>query len=395
MASLADLLASVDTGNMTGASLPMQQVPQQRQRGNFLSTLGNIADAVAMIGGAEPGYRSAMKQRQMDEQAQAEREAKAARQAQFQNSLATYLANPQDKGAFVQLAQADPETALEYRKAMMPPVAREASQPREILIARMLEDPNTSPQMKARLEQMIAPAPKPVYRSTPGGGTAMIAPDGTIQEVIPGRAPAPRGRGGAAPAGAPRPFGPQDYVDYNIDPSVPMVFDRYGQAKPVGGASTVGEGARGGLSAADFGKAKARLAKIPTLESALARLETATAALDDSLLTGVVGGRLPQGLSENADKFENALGAVRTTIRTLTRTAGEGSISDYETALNEALFPARTGTPEGRLQAVANLRTLAADLKREYQMMTQGGLSPRRAPPAAGGFRVLRSRPAQ
>ena len=58
-----------------------------------------------------------------------------------------------------------------------------------------------------------------------------------------------------------------------------------------------------------------------------------------SISFGPVQGHLP---SEKGQLFDQAVNALRTTFRSLTRTPGEGSMSDMETRLSQAALPDRT-----------------------------------------------------
>jgi hypothetical protein len=104
MASLADLLASVNTGNMTGQGLPQQQVAFQRPRG-FLNTVGKIADAMAALGQQPTNYRNAI---------DAEEKAynQAVQQQRQANVFRDFAMAPDSPEAQAMLAQNDPDTFM-------------------------------------------------------------------------------------------------------------------------------------------------------------------------------------------------------------------------------------------------------------------------------------------
>jgi hypothetical protein len=204
MASLADLFASSQAPNVN--QLRVQPVAYQRGGSKLGKAVGTVGDILAAIGGRSPVYESTMQGRENAYNQSMEKQ-------QFQNVFRNFVENPNDPMVQANLAEVNPDAFLKVapqNKVVGDSVVRMGafgtpevtlagagaggSQPREVVIAKMLADPNTSPEVKARLEGMTAPpAPKPVYRATPGGGTAVIAPDGRVQEIIPGRAPAPRG----------------------------------------------------------------------------------------------------------------------------------------------------------------------------------------------------------
>jgi hypothetical protein len=411
MAGLFDVIQStLDVGG--GPRMPEEQprmsAPQretfQRPRG-FRNTVGQILDAVALMGGAQPGYRTAVNEQEKRFNIEQERGMQDQQRQQFQNALANAMRNPTDPEALIPLAQMEGGlTAAKTVRDIAAPQERTGSLSDVQFTFRQLVDSGMSPQ--EALPRAFQLSQKPAAPGRPiATAEGYVAPEDAIGKM-PYRAPPAASRGGGAAANVQqgrvsRPFTPEDYAEYGVDPSVPMVFDRFGQAKALGGVNTVAEGGRGGLTATQFAQAKGRAAKLPTLISQLDRLDSSIDTLNKSTATGPIGGRIPEGFSEAADVFEATLGQVRATIRSLTRIAGEGSISDFETRLNNALLPSRTQTAEGRREAAANLRALAADLQSEYQAMVSGGLSApgaaqrnRQTPAADGGFKVLRRRPA-
>jgi len=124
------------------------------------------------------------------------------------------------------------------------------------------------------------------------------------------------------------------------------------------------------------------------VESALKQLETLE-SINPGMLTGVLAGRLPSGFSGSADKYEKALANLRAQFRKISRTTGEGSISDYETRLNNASLPERSDTPEGRAQAMADIRQQAEFLRDSYRDILGTRTQP---PPSAIG--MLKQNPA-
>lgn len=121
-------------------------------------------------------------------------------------------------------------------------------------------------------------------------------------------------------------------------------------------------------SAASAKNAELARTKIPTLdtlESALNRLEELSAELG-ALESGPVAGRGP-AFSDTAAQYEATLGLVRPLINQITRTPGEGSVSDFEQRLKELQLPGRTAVAAGRQESLQNLRALIDSIRGAYQ----------------------------
>ena len=226
MATLADLFASTQAPNVN--QLRVQPVAYQRGGSRLGKAVGTVGDILAAIGGRNPVYESTMQGRENAYN-------QSMKEQQFQNVFRNFVENPEDNTMFAEAAALAPDTALKFRNTLAPVQPRQGSLPREVVIANMLADPSISPEVKARLEGMTAPpAPKPVYRATPGGGTAVIAPDGRVQEIIPGRAPAPRA---AASGGTPqRQFKASDFQIVKTAEGQMRVNKITGEMFPVGSA---------------------------------------------------------------------------------------------------------------------------------------------------------------
>lgn len=152
MASLADLLGSVNTSNMNPANVRAAPAGFQRPRG-LVKTVGTIADVLSALGGGEANYTNAVNARENAYNQSMQRQ-------QFQNVFRNFLENPNDQAAFADVAVQAPAEALKFREALAPKPQAQGSMPREVIIANMLEDPNTPPNVRARLEAMLAPEPR-------------------------------------------------------------------------------------------------------------------------------------------------------------------------------------------------------------------------------------------
>lgn len=158
------------------------------------------------------------------------------------------------------------------------------------------------------------------------------------------------------------------------------------------------------MTKAQRGNVNMKLRTLPNIERQLTEVERLAGELGD-LNSGFVAGRLPGGLSASANAYDKAVANLRTQIRQLTRTPGEGSISDWEGQLNELTLPGRADTPEGRAQALKDMRALVQGIRTGYQEMigtpapAQQGNGRRRPPPRnragnsgdgnSGGWKVI------
>lgn len=135
---------------------------------------------------------------------------------------------------------------------------------------------------------------------------------------------------------------------------------------------------QGGATRQQIGAAKQKLNALRPIEGQLARVEKAMAAAEKDGWTGWVGGMVPGRFDKESNVFDKTLRNLATLIRQLTRTPGEGAMSDYESRLAEAILPTRTDTPEGRAEAIAGIKDLISNIRSGYedflgQPVTQSG----------------------
>ena len=98
---------------------------------------------------------------------------------------------------------------------------------------------------------------------------------------------------------------------------------------------------------------------------------------------GVIAGR--QAVTDSARAYDGALAALQSTVRQLTRTPGEGAMSDFESRIAMAQLPGRVD-PSGVIdQKITQLEDLANIVEQGYSdMLSRSG---GRAAPAAKGQR--------
>ena len=201
MASLADLFASTTAPNAN--DLRMQAVaPVKEKRVNpygegnsFGQVVGKIGDVLAALGGNQPSYLKGI-------QAQ-EALARQEKQAELLGQIGADPANAEARRNY--LAAGGDVQALQ---ALTPKPQNEGTLPREILITRMLADPNTPEPIRTRLEQLTAPKPaapaKPILRNVPGVGLVDATDPANPRVVMQQQFAPPRtGSGGGKGNGKP------------------------------------------------------------------------------------------------------------------------------------------------------------------------------------------------
>lgn len=143
------------------------------------------------------------------------------------------------------------------------------------------------------------------------------------------------------------------------------------------------------LSPKDADAAKAKLTAIKLARTQLQQARDKFAALKDSYSVGMGGKLFPTVAGKNLDA---AIDGMRQTITGLTRTPGIGSMSDFETRLNQAQLPNRNDYEETYGQKLDQLGSMLDVLESGYTDMVQpskpGAPSPQpspqpTAPPAA------------
>ncbi len=144
----------------------------QRPKG-LRNTIGQIADALAVLGGQTPAYSTALSQQ----------EATFVKK-QKENVIGAYLANPRDAEAAAMAARVAPAEYVEVLKLTKP--SSTGSMPREVVIANMIEDPNTPPNVRNRLIELASrPETRPQMLATERG----YVPAAEAEGLAPYRAP--------------------------------------------------------------------------------------------------------------------------------------------------------------------------------------------------------------
>ncbi len=145
-------------------------------------------------------------------------------------------------------------------------------------------------------------------------------------------------------------------IDNPTSPTGSAIIDAR-TGKPIGNAPAPKPTSK--LSASGSAQARSKLADTTVLKGQIENLKKYRALMNTQTDTGyVLGGR--QKYTLGAEQYDKALDAVRTTIRKLTRTPGEGSMSDWEGKLAQLQLPSRT---------VFNVETLDQGIEQLEQLV--------------------------
>ena len=212
----------------------------------------------------------------------------------------------------------------------------------------------------------VAPTPRPVKwieKKGPRGSIIQIHPEtGEMKQVVgPDNSQPVPGAGKRF-----RPMMPQEVQGAGLPPgTAAQINDETGQISILSKRD-----ATANLSQKDATTAKQKLVTVQLAKQQLARIRGRFAKLKGSFSAGAFGqGRLP---TEAGKSFDAAVDQMRSTLTALTRTPGVGAMSDYETKLDQAKFPARTNyesVTEEQIQAIDDQLTL---IDRGYRGLLEG-----------------------
>jgi hypothetical protein len=227
----------------------------------------------------------------------------------------------------------------------------------------------TDEQIRAQLQDLTArygsqagigpaaPPPKIEQTAGPNGSTILVRGNDwkVVEQPKPEKAP-PRFR----------PMQPEEIKAAGLPPGTSaQVNDGTGQIQVLSKRD-----ASSTLSQKDATTAKQKLVTVNLAKQQLARIRQRFEDLKGTMSAGAFGqGRLP---TEKGKSFDAAVDQMRSTLTALTRTPGVGAMSDYETKLDQAKFPARTNyesvTAE-QIQAIEDQLTL---IERGYKGLLEG-----------------------
>lgn len=115
--------------------------------------------------------------------------------------------------------------------------------------------------------------------------------------------------------------------------------------------------------------AKQKLIDLTAIENQLQKVEATFEPLRGSMSAGpYIGGFIP---SESGKRFDGAVSLLQGMVRKLTRTPGEGAMSDYETKLAQLANPSRSEYESVTQDQIQQLRDLIATTRQGYEALLQ------------------------
>lgn len=158
----------------------------------------------------------------------------------------------------------------------------------------------------------------------------------------------------------------QTQIVTDADGGVHIVNKQTGQSQTATDAQGNPIIGKGGLSQEQLKNASAKKQTVEILRKQLDNLKAARANLG-SMDYGVLAGR--QSVTDSARAYDGALAALQSTVRQLTRTPGEGAMSDFESRIAMAQLPGRVD-PSGVIdQKITQLEDLANIVEQGYSDM--------------------------
>jgi hypothetical protein len=128
-------------------------------------------------------------------------------------------------------------------------------------------------------------------------------------------------------------------------------------------------------SAATIAKAKDKLRALGPIRQQLENVKEAWGEIQDTWSAGPGGqGMLP---SPEGKRFDKAVASLSTFIRQLTRTPGEGSMSDYESKLAQSILPERGEYESVTAAQLQDLTDMIDGIESGYLDMIGGSNAPR------------------
>lgn len=120
--------------------------------------------------------------------------------------------------------------------------------------------------------------------------------------------------------------------------------------------------------------AKQKLIDLQAMDEQIAKVDEAFKRIQGSFSAGMGGNYLP---TEAGRRFDAAVAVLKTQVRKLTRTPGEGAMSDYESKLAELANPSRGEYEQVTADQLEQLRALVETTRQGYEALLQdaGGSS--------------------
>lgn len=164
---------------------------------------------------------------------------------------------------------------------------------------------------------------------------------------------------------------PRGQVVTTGDGALVLVDPRSGTSQPVtdGGGQQLRGKTPGQPTATQIENARGKLQTVSILRQQLDNLKQQRTNLG-AMSQGMVTGHVPTEAGRN---YDAALSALQTTVRQLTRTPGEGAMSDFESRLSQAQLPSRADYGSAIDLKIQQLEDLADTIEKGYGGMLVGG----------------------
>jgi len=157
-------------------------------------------------------------------------------------------------------------------------------------------------------------------------------------------------------------------VAAGIDPGTPEYVQaarlKAGLDRPSG--ATTGRASAGGSK--QLANVQNKLQTIDLLKQQLQNVKKSFNPIKDTLSAGPGGNYIP---TEGGQSFDAAVAAISPIVRQLTRTPGEGAMSDYEAKLAEAILPSRGKYESVTAQQIQQVEDMISQLESGYTGMLQ------------------------
>lgn len=211
----------------------------------------------------------------------------------------------------------------------------------------------------ARYGSQAGIGPPEQIQQQPGPNGSTIVTRGKDFRVVQPQAPQ------KAPARF-RPMNPQEIQTAGLPAgTAAQVNDETGQIQVLSKRD-----ATSNLSQKDATVAKQKLTTINLARQQLQNIQQRFNDIKDGYTAGPLQGRLP---TPKGQAFDRAVDQMRSTLTALTRVPGVGAMSDFETKLDQAKFPARTDYENVTQQQIDGIATLLRTIEEGYNGLLSGG----------------------
>lgn len=231
-------------------------------------------------------------------------------------------------------------------------------------------DPSLPPEVQANIR-----ANEPAYAAMPDGASAQMG-----QQLR--SAPKPQ-----APKTTARTLSPDEVAAAGLRPGTVAQMDSDGNVKVVQQPVSAQGQRLSATALRQVNAAKAKLIDLRAVKNQLALVQKKFAPLKDTLSAGIGGGMLP---TEDGRRYDAAVSLLQQFVRKLTRTPGEGSMSDWEGKLAMLANPSRNDYEAVTQDKIDQLNSLVDQISQGYESLlqdNQSDLSPQQPAPNAGPLR--------